>query len=222
MSFFISCNTFDLSKKSNENTKDLSFRKKIHAIPLCTRIMKKLFYPLMIGLAFAGFSCGSTSSEDQTQNAGAPALNPGQSAVVDNVSNPNVVQVALGSADHSTLVAALKAANYVDALTNVGPFTVFAPINSAFDALPTGTLDDLIKPENQRALRDILEYHVLLGVYKPEGLVNGSKLGTADGRSVTVGVAENGTITINGAKIIGTIPASNGIIHIIDQVLLPK
>lgn len=184
--------------------------------------MKKLFYPLMLGLAFAGLSCGSPSAESQNSGTEGAELTPGQSAVVDNVSNPNIVQVAVGSADHSTLVAALKAASYVDALTNVGPFTVFAPTNAAFDALPPGTLDDLVKPENQRKLRDILEYHVLLGVYKPEDFVNGRNLGTADGRSVTVAVAEDGTVTINGAKIIGTVSASNGIIHVVDQVLLPK
>lgn len=183
--------------------------------------MKKLIYPLMLGLVFAGFSCGSPSAENQTSTTGAD-LTPGQSGVVDDVSNPNVVQVAVGSADHSTLVAALKAADYVDALSNVGPFTVFAPTNAAFDALPAGTLDDLVKPENQRKLRDILEYHVLLGVYKPEDFVNGRNLGTADGRSVTVAVAEDGSVTINGAKIIGTVSASNGIIHVTDQVLLPK
>jgi uncharacterized surface protein with fasciclin (FAS1) repeats len=132
-----------------------------------------------------------------------------------------VVQVAVGSPDHTTLVAALQAASYVDALSNVGPFTVFAPTNAAFDLLPPGTVDDLVKPENQRKLRDILEYHVLLGVYKPEDFVNGRNLGTADGRNVTVAVAEDGTVTINGAKIIGTVPASNGIIHVIDQVLIP-
>ena len=184
--------------------------------------MKKLLYPLMVGLAFAGFSCGSQSAENQTAETVGASLTPGQSGVVDNVSNPNVVQVAVSSADHSTLVAALKAADYVDALANVGPFTVFAPTNAAFDALPAGALDDLVKPENQRKLRDILEYHVLLGVYKPEDFVNGRNLGTADGRSVTVTVTEDGSVTINGAKIIGTVPASNGIIHVVDQVLLPK
>jgi len=183
--------------------------------------MKKLIYPLIVGLAFAGFSCGSPSTENQTNTTGA-ALTAGQSVVVDDVSNPNVVQVAVSSADHSTLVAALKAADYVDALSNVGPFTVFAPTNTAFDALPVGTLDDLVKPENQRKLRDILEYHVLLGVYKPADFVNGRNLGTADGRSLTVAVAEDGSVTINGAKIIGTVVASNGIIHVVDQVLLPK
>ena len=190
--------------------------------PLNPIIMKKLFYPLMVGLVFAGISCGSPSAENQNAGTEGAALNPGQSAVVDDVSNPNVVQVAVGSPDHTTLVAALKAADYVDALSNVGPFTVFAPTNAAFDALPAGTLDDLVKPENQRKLRDILEYHVLLGVYKPEDFVNGRNLGTADGRSLTVAVAEDGSVTINGAKIIGTVPASNGIIHVVDQVLLPK
>lgn len=182
--------------------------------------MKKLFYLPMLILVLAVCSCGGQATETSATTDTAPG--PGQSAVQDDMSNPNVVQVAVGSADHSTLVAALKAADYVDALTNVGPFTVFAPTNAAFDALPAGTVEDLVKPENQRKLRDILEYHVLLGVYKPGDFVNGRNLGTADGRSVTVAVAEDGTVTINGAKIVGSVQASNGIIHVVDQVLLPK
>lgn len=167
--------------------------------------------------------CGGQPAGEATANSATESIAPsvGQSGVKDDVSNPNVVQVAVGSPDHTTLVAALQAASYVDALSNVGPFTVFAPTNAAFNLLPAGTVDDLVKPENQRKLRDILEYHVLLGVYKPEDFVNGRNLGTADGRNVTVAVAEDGSITINGAKIIGTVPASNGIIHVIDQVLIP-
>ncbi len=145
----------------------------------------------------------------------------GQSAVKDDVSNPNIVQVAVGSQDHTTLVAALKAADYVDALTNVGPFTVFAPTNAAFDALPDGTVATLVKPENQRKLRDILEYHVLVGVYKAEDFVSDRKIGTADGRSLTITKNQDGTVFINGAKILASIQTSNGIIHVIDQVLLP-
>lgn len=182
--------------------------------------MKKLLYLPTLLLSLAICSCGGQATEGN--NTVESTSGPGQSAVVDDVSNPNVVQVAVGSPDHTTLVAALQAADYVNALTNVGPFTVFAPTNAAFDALPAGTLDDLVKPENQRKLRDILEYHVLLGVYQMEGFVDGRNLGTADGRSVTIAVAEDGTVSINGAKIIGTVAASNGIIHIIDQVLLPK
>ncbi len=187
--------------------------------------MKKNLSNLLIGIAFLGFSCGGQNQTNESSEVteGTNSLT-GQSGVVDDVSNPNIVQVAVGSADHSTLVAALQAAEYVDALTNVGPFTVFAPTNTAFDALPAGTLDDLVKKENQRTLRDILEYHVLLGVYNVEDIatMNGKNLGTADGRSVTVAVAEDGSITINGAKILGTVAASNGIIHVVDQVLLPK
>lgn len=192
----------------------------LHPLILQPSIMKKLLYLPILLLVIGFYSCGGQSSEGTSTTNVPPG--PGQSAVVDDDSNPNVVQVAVGSPDHSTLVAALKAADYVNALSNVGPFTVFAPTNTAFDALPAGTLDDLVKPENQRKLRDILEYHVLLGVYQPESFVNGQNLGTADGRSVKVAVAEDGTVTVNGAKIIGTASASNGIIHIIDQVLLPK
>lgn len=183
----------------------------------------KIHLPLTFGVALILLTagCGGQQENLATSTSTESAPTVGQSGVKDTFSNPNVVQVAVGSPDHTTLVAALQAANYVDVLSNVGPFTVFAPTNAAFDLLPAGTVDDLVKPENQRKLRDILEYHVLLGVYKAEDFVNGRNLGTADGRSVTVAVAEDGTVTINGAKIIGTVPASNGIIHVIDQVLIP-
>ena len=184
--------------------------------------MKNLL-PITFGIALILItaSCGGQPEVQVTESSAESATSVGQSGVQDKDSNPNVVQVAVGSPDHTTLVAALQAASYVDALSNVGPFTVFAPTNAAFDLLPSGTVDNLVKPENQRKLRDILEYHVLLGVYKPEDFVNGRNLGTADGRNVTIAVAEDGTVTINGAKIIGTVPASNGIIHVIDQVLIP-
>ncbi|MCL6260230.1 fasciclin domain-containing protein [Aquiflexum sp. TKW24L] len=176
----------------------------------------------ILALMLLMIACGGSVEQNQSSEAVSSPASVGQSGVKDDVSNPNVVQVAVGSPDHTTLVAALQAAQYVDALTNVGPFTVFAPTNAAFDALPAGTLETLTKPENQRKLRDILEYHVLLGVYKPEGFVNGRKMGTADGRSVTVEIAADGSILINGGKIIGTVPASNGIIHVIDKVLVPE
>jgi len=184
--------------------------------------MKNLL-PITFGIVLLLITAGCGGQPDGQATATSPESAPavGQSGVQDKESKPNVVQVAVGSPDHTTLVAALQAASYVDVLSNVGPFTVFAPTNAAFDLLPAGTVDNLVKPENQRKLRDILEYHVLLGVYKPEDFVNGRNLGTADGRNVTVAVAEDGTVTINGAKIIGTVPASNGIIHVIDQVLIP-
>ena len=184
--------------------------------------MKSILMSLaVIGSLLLVIGCGS--SETQNSNTSAlEATHVGQSGVKDDVSNPNIVQVAVSSPDHSTLVAALKAADYVDALTNVGPFTVFAPTNTAFDALPEGTLSTLTKKENQRQLRDILEYHVLLGVYKAEDFVDGRKLGTAHGASVLVEKSEDGTLLLNGGKIIGSVQASNGIIHVIDKVLLPN
>ena len=166
-------------------------------------------------------SC-DTSTPPEQNNTATDSPRAGQSAVMDSESNPNVVQVAVNSPDHTTLVAALKAANYVDALSNVGPFTVFAPTDQAFDKLPKGTVETLTKPENQRDLRDILEYHVLLGVYKESDFVDGRSMGTADGRNVVVSKDPDGTIKINGAKIIGTVTAANGIIHVVDGVLLPE
>ncbi|MFD2200801.1 fasciclin domain-containing protein [Shivajiella indica] len=185
--------------------------------------MKSKLYSLSLLIAIIFISgCGSSENQNQGAESTTAVQSVGQSGVKDDVSNPNIVQIAVGSEDHSTLVAALKAADYVDALTNVGPFTVFAPTNAAFDALPTGTLETLTKKENQRQLRDILEYHVLLGVYKPEDFVNGRKMGTADGRSVEIEVAKDGAVLVNGGKIIGTVQASNGIIHVIDKVLVPN
>ena len=130
-----------------------------------------------------------------------------------------MVQDAVGSPDLITIVAALQAASYVDVLSNVGPFTVFSPTNEASDLLPAFTVKNLVKPENQRKLRDFLEYHVLLGVYKPEDFVKGRILGTADVQNVKVDLKEDGIVTINGSKILGTLSASNGIIPVIDQVL---
>lgn len=180
--------------------------------------VKQMFLAAAVGMM--AVACGeaeSTAVETQGATPGA-----GQSAVQDDVSNPNVVQIALGSADHTTLVAALKAADYVDALTNVGPFTVFAPTNDAFAKLPEGTVESLVKPENQRTLRNILEYHVLLGVYRTNTLASNQKVGTAEGKPVTFTMDAEGNTFVNGAKILASIPASNGIIHVLDGVLLPE
>ena len=94
----------------------------------------------------------------------------GQSGVQDESSQKNVVQVAIGSKDHTTLVTAVKAASLVDALSNAGPFTVFAPTNAAFAELPAGTVEGLLKPEKKEALTDILQYHVTVGVFKTEAM----------------------------------------------------
>ena len=132
----------------------------------------------------------------------------------------NVVEVASGSKDHTTLVAGLKAAEYVVSLTNAGPFTVFAPTNAAFDALPKGTLETLLKPENKEALQNVLKFHVAVSVYEVKNFKPGMKLGVANGGSVVFDV-KDGKVTVNGATIVATIHTSNGNIHVIDQVLVP-
>jgi uncharacterized surface protein with fasciclin (FAS1) repeats len=118
-------------------------------------------------------------------------------------------------------VAALKAAEYVDALSNAGPFTVFAPTDEAFNKLPAGTVDDLVKPENKDKLRDILEYHVYVGVIRENMIQNGMSLNEVNGKNVAL--AKSGDkITVNGANVLGSVSTSNGIIYVVDQVLLPK
>lgn len=162
------------------------------------------------------FSCESVPpATNELENA------TGQSSVVDNLSEKNVVQIAMGSKDHSTLITAIKSANLVDALSNAGPFTVFAPTNKAFAALPAGTLDNLLLPANKDALRDILQYHVSLGVFKTDAMTDGQIIGQVNGENINVS-KKDGILKINGkASIIATIPASNGIIYVIDGVLLP-
>lgn len=160
------------------------------------------------------------SSTETSATTTAPSGSTGQSEVKDDLSQKNVVQVAIGSADHTTLVKAVQAADLVNALSNAGPFTVFAPTNAAFDKLPAGTVENLLKPESKDALADILQYHVSLGVFKAESLQDGQVLGQVNGGNITI-TKKDGKIMIGGATIIASIPASNGIVHVIDGVLLP-
>jgi uncharacterized surface protein with fasciclin (FAS1) repeats len=143
-----------------------------------------------------------------------------QSDMNDVMSQGNVVQVAIESKDHSTLVAALKAADLVATLSKEGPFTVFAPTNTGFNKLPAGTLDNLLKPENKGELTNILQYHVSMGVFKYEDFIDGQIIGQINGNDVKMSV-KNGKVMINGATVVASAPASNGIVHVIDGVLLP-
>lgn len=181
---------------------------------------KYLIYLLFFTAWLSAMGC-TQQTNDQSLSVEANTPEGGQSTVEDSESQKNIVQVAIGSTDHSTLVAALKAAELVDALSNAGPFTVFAPINEAFIKLPAGTVEGLLKPEKKEQLQDILQFHVALGVYKIENLKDGQVLGMVNGNNVKFEVLE-GKVTINKANIIASVPASNGIIHIIDAVLLPK
>lgn len=144
----------------------------------------------------------------------------GQAFIEDETSEPNVLNIAVKSPDHSTLVAAVQAADLENALVNAGPLMVFAPTNDAFDALPAGTVEDLLKPENKDALANILKYHVTPGNYSKEFLKKFTKLGQANDQNVTVEV-KGEDVFVGGAKIIASVPASNGIIHVVDKVMLP-
>lgn len=131
-----------------------------------------------------------------------------------------VIDVADGSKDHTTLVAALKAADYYEALRNPGPFTVFAPTNAAFEKLPPGTLDTLLKPENQDKLKKILQHHVLLSTYEVKWFTDGQTVGMVDGTKATMHV-KDGKVTIDGGLIVASVRCGNGIVHVVDAVVLP-
>lgn len=176
----------------------------------------------LISLAFLTCAACTPSTQQPAAESSVAevAVDGGQSSVQDDESQKNVVQVAVASPDHKTLVAALKAADYVDALSNAGPFTVFAPTDAAFAKLPTGTVEDLVKPENKEKLREILEYHVYVGVIRENMLKNGMNLNQVNGKNVTL-TKEGDKRQVNGAAILGAVQTSNGIIYVIDQVLLP-
>ncbi len=138
----------------------------------------------------------------------------------------NIIQNAVNSKDHTTLVAAVKAAGLVTTLEGKGPFTVFAPTNAAFNKLPAGTVDTLVKPENKATLTKILTYHVVPGKLEASALTDGKKLKTVEGEDLTV-KRSGDTVMIIDAKgdsstvTIPNVNQSNGVIHVVDTVLMP-
>lgn len=185
--------------------------------------MKKTISFLAILALFFSLSC-KENSEAPAESAPADNgvdLSVGQEGVQDDVSNPNIVQVASGSKDHSTLVTAVKAAGLVSSLSNAGPFTVFAPTNAAFDKLPAGTVEGLLKPEKKDDLENILGYHTYVGVLKTEYMQDGQSFDMVYGGKVKI-TKEGEKTFVNGSEIVATIPTSNGVIHVIGDVLLPK
>jgi uncharacterized surface protein with fasciclin (FAS1) repeats len=183
--------------------------------------MKKhiVFFMLLFAASFTACNNSREAGEETTATENQPA--GGQENVRDDESAKDVVKVAVGSKDHSTLVAALKQAELVTSLSNAGPFTVFAPVNDAFAKLPAGTVDGLMKPDQKEALQHVLEYHVTVSALKAGSFVDGQTLGMVNGENVTVTVKDGKVMLNNSATIVASIPASNGIIHVIDAVLLP-
>jgi uncharacterized surface protein with fasciclin (FAS1) repeats len=178
-----------------------------------------LFLGILVFFLLACKSNTDNSSETSSAEMSSAQDGVGQSNVQDDVSNPNIVQVAAGSADHTTLVAAVKAAGLVDALSNAGPFTVFAPTNAAFDKLPAGTVEGLLEPDKKSDLSNILEYHTYVGALRPDYFKDGQSYEQVNGGKVNITVSEGKTF-VNGSEIVASINTSNGWIHVINDVLL--
>jgi uncharacterized surface protein with fasciclin (FAS1) repeats len=180
----------------------------------------KTFKTCLLAIALTSASLGAVA---QVTVGGAPMY-----------ASKDIIDNAVNSKDHTTLVAAVKAAGLVETLKGPGPFTVFAPTNAAFAALPAGTVDNLLKPENKAALTKVLTYHVVAGKWDGAALAKMvmDGMGKADIKTVSGGTlvakASNGKISVTdemGATAMVTIAdvyQSNGVIHVVDKVLLPK
>jgi len=190
--------------------------------------MKKTWMNFSTVLLFSAIAISSCNNSGDKKPAEDTTTTTTTTTVTTQETTPTVevakdiVDIAAGSADHSTLVAAVKAAGLVETLKGAGPFTVFAPTNAAFNALPAGTVDNLLKPENKADLTNVLTYHVVAGTLKAADLTNGQKLKTVQGTDLTVSI-KDGKVMINGANVTAAdLMASNGVIHVIDAVVLPK
>ena len=164
-------------------------------------------------------ACAAPDAPPATSDLSASESNRGQAYVVDDASDANILQIAMGSPDHTTLVAAVQAAQLENVLVNAGPLTVFAPTDAAFADLPEGTLDELLKPENQATLAKIVTSHAAPGKYMGDVLAGETSLYQATGHYVDVEVRD-GVSYVNGARILGTIEATNGVVHVVDKVFL--
>lgn len=174
-----------------------------------------LFCLILIG-------CNSEANQENVTPAKGLENNTplGQAGVSDDLSDKNILQIAISSADHSTLVAGVQAAEIEHVLVNVGPLTVFAPNNAAFEALPEGTLENLLKPENKKKLARIITFHAAPGNYDADNIKKVMGIGQATGDKVEVAV-KDGVTFVNGAKVLASVKAANGYVHVIDKVLLP-
>jgi uncharacterized surface protein with fasciclin (FAS1) repeats len=170
--------------------------------------------------AFALLSMAGCGQQETPPPAPAPAPAPVQASNVPPMAPTNIVRLAQASKDHTTLVAAIEAADYVTSVAASGPLTVFAPTNAAFDALPEGTVKSLLEPTNADQLRKILQGHVTTSALAPKSLRDGQTLAMINGSKVKVRV-EGEQIWINEARVLSSTPADNGMLYVIDAVLLP-
>ena len=189
--------------------------------PIRTRALPAL---VALSVLFAAPAFASGATHEHTVMVGGAPMYPSK----------NIIQNAVNSKDHTTLVAAVKAAGLVDTLSGAGPFTVFAPTNAAFDALPAGTVDSLLEPQNKAALTKVLTYHVVAGRMSAHDLMAAIKRGggkatltTVEGEPLTA-MQSGGHLWIQDAQgnkarvTTGDVMQSNGVIHVVDKVLMPK
>lgn len=181
---------------------------------------KVLFTCAFLAVLWLTACTDSEPGSNAAIDASTSSAEVGQAFVNDDLSAKNILQIAMASKDHTTLAAGVQAAGLENVLVNAGPLTVFAPTNAAFDKLPAGTLETLLKPENKATLANIITYHASPGKYTEEMLKDGMKLFQATGDYVTV-EKKDGATYVNGVKLEGTVEASNGIIHIVNTVMLP-
>ena len=203
--------------------------------------MQKNLFSLLVAAAFTTVTFVACNNESKTEETKMDTtakmdkmeeMKPAEEQGVmvggaNMVPSKDIVDNAAGSADHTTLVAAVKAAGLVETLKSAGPFTVFAPTNAAFSALPAGTVDNLLKPENKATLAKILTYHVVAGAFKSTDLKDGQKLKTVQGEDLMIHYKDNKWM-VHDAKggmaniTIADVISSNGVTYVIDAVLMPK
>ncbi len=187
--------------------------------------MKTKFLSLAIGVAILAITsaCNSTKTDSSTTMTDTTLTEAGvEVGGAMMVPSKNIVENAMGSTDHTTLVAAVKQAGLVETLSGTGPFTVFAPTNEAFAKIPAATLAGLMKPEMKADLTKILTYHVVSGALKSTDLKDGMELTTVQGQKLKV-TMKDGTWMIDGAAVtIADVISSNGVTHVINGVLMPK
>ncbi|MEP7233082.1 MAG: fasciclin domain-containing protein [Ginsengibacter sp.] len=199
--------------------------------------MKKIYLSLLAVTTLLAIACNdstTTSTEPNTDSSVSmmssdtvKTMEPMEEAGVmvggaKMLPTKNIVENAAESSDHTTLVAAVKAADLAGTLSGTGPFTVFAPTNEAFNKLPAGTVDNLLKPDMKKDLTKILTYHVVSGKLMASDLTDGQKLKTVEGEELMVTV-KDGKVMINGANVtIADVVSSNGVTHVIDAILMPK
>ncbi len=181
--------------------------------------MKSTFTISLYAFLLAGWFLSACQQQEAPDTSANMFGNQGQAHVVDTLSEQNVLRIAMNSPDHTTLVAAVQAAGLEHVLVNPGPLTVFAPNNAAFDALPAGTVESLLEPENKATLKSIVTSHASPGTFKGPLLKPGMKIYLATGQYVDV-EERDGDTYVHGAKILGTVDAANGVVHVVDKVFL--